>query len=107
MDESSVALHAKLDLSEARINICRLLIRERIATWYCNLFDCVLEYSLVLGLVVLDLVVGDARLGRRQSLSRPRGVARDELDAPVRRLDVRRVRGGRPQIVDLMGQIMV
>ena len=67
-----------------------------------------LEYSLVLGLVVLDLVVGDARLGRGQSLPRLRGVARDELDAPVRRLRVRRVRGGgRPQVVDLMGQIMI
>ena len=68
-----------------------------------------LEYnSLVLGLVVLDLVVGDARLGRGQSLPRLRGVARDELDAPVRRLRVRRVRGcRRPQVVDLMGQIMI
>ena len=63
-----------------------------------------LEYSLVLSLVVLDLVVGDARLGRGQSLPRLRGVARDELDAPVRRLQVRRVRGGRPQVVDLQLQ---
>ena len=58
-------------------------------------------YLLVFGFEVFDLVVRDARLWRRQTLPRLGGVARDELDAAVRR----RVRR-RPNIDDVTGNLV-
>ena len=81
-----------------------LLSFEIIGYWLFSVTESMTRcssYSLVLGFVVLDLVVRDARLGRRQLLPRPRRIAADELDAAVRRQARVRMRGrhGGPDIV--------
>ena len=73
-----------------------LLSFEIIGYWLFSVTESMTRcssYSLVLGFVVLDLVVRDARLGRRQPHPRFGGVSGDELDAAVRRQARVRVRG--------------